>query len=246
MKTNLISVIILWVCTAATLHAQVPQIINYQGRILAGSTNFNGTGQFKFALVNATGSTTFWSNDNTSTGGSEPSNAVSLSVSNGLYSVLLGDTSIPNMTVAIPFSAFSNSDVRLRVWFNDGTHGSQLLSPDQRIAAVGYAVTAASAASVPSSGLTGIISVTHGGTGSATASGALTNLGGAATSGDLSQFAPTTSSQLASVLSNETGSGSVVFSASPNIFSPSITGQMTAAAGTRGAPTYSFLGDTNT
>ena len=42
------------------------------------------------------------------------------------------------MTVALPSSAFTNSDVRLRVWFNDGTHGSQLLTPDQRIAAVGY------------------------------------------------------------------------------------------------------------
>ena len=60
----------------------------------------------------------------------------------GLYSVLLGDTTIANMTVALPSSVFTNSDVRLRVWFNDGTHGSQLLTPDQRIAAVGYALMA--------------------------------------------------------------------------------------------------------
>ncbi len=33
--------------------AQVPSIINYQGRLSAGGTNvFNGAGQFKFALVN--------------------------------------------------------------------------------------------------------------------------------------------------------------------------------------------------
>ena len=43
---------------------------------------------------------------------------------------------------AIPASAFASSDVRLRVWFNDGTNGSQLLTPDQRIAAVGYAMIA--------------------------------------------------------------------------------------------------------
>ena len=60
----------------------------------------------------------------------------------GLYSVLLGDTSIANMTVALPSSAFTNPDVRLRVWFNDDTHGSQLLTPDQRIAAVGYSFMA--------------------------------------------------------------------------------------------------------
>ena len=94
--------------------------------------------QFKFALVNAAGTTTYWSNNGSSVNGSEPSAAVTLTVTKGLYSVLLGDTSIANMTVAVPSSVFTNSDVRLRVWFNDGTHGSQLLTPDQRVAAVGY------------------------------------------------------------------------------------------------------------
>src|SRR5437867_3751615 len=172
------------IVVSSKLHAQVPQIVKYQSRVVVGSTNFNRSGQFKFALVNMNGSTTFWSNDNTSTAGSEPTNSVSLGVTNGLYSVLLGDTGLTNMT-AIPTSVFNNSDVRLRVWFNDGTHGSQLLSPDQRIAAVGYAVTAASAGSVPATGVTGTLSVTNGGTGATTASSALTNLGAAATSANL-------------------------------------------------------------
>jgi hypothetical protein len=63
-------------------------------------------------------------------------------VSNGLYSVLLGDTALPNMT-SIPRTVFDHSEVQLRVWFNDGSKGSQLLTPDQRIAAVGYAFMAA-------------------------------------------------------------------------------------------------------
>lgn len=50
---------------------------------------------------------------------------------------MLGDTTVTNM-IAIPTSTFANSDVRLRVWFNDGTHGFQLLTPDQRIAPNGY------------------------------------------------------------------------------------------------------------
>ena len=37
------------------LHAQVPQLINYQGRVAVGAVNFDGAGQFKFALVNAAG-----------------------------------------------------------------------------------------------------------------------------------------------------------------------------------------------
>src|SRR5206468_3984700 len=106
------------------------------------AVNFNGSGQFKFALVDAAGTTSFWSNDRTSTGGNAPTNAVALTVSNGLFSVLLGDTTLTNMST-LPVGVFSNSDVRLRVWFNDGAHREQLLSPDQRIAASGYAEIAA-------------------------------------------------------------------------------------------------------
>ena len=124
-----------------TLRAQVPQLINYQGRVAAGGVNFDGSGQFKFALVNAGATTTYWSNDGTSTAGSEPAAAVSLTVTKGLYSVLLGGTALPGMT-AVPAAVFNNTDVRLRVWFNDGVNGSQLLSPDQRVAAVGYAMMA--------------------------------------------------------------------------------------------------------
>ncbi len=127
--------------SCSTLLAQVPQLINYQGRVAVGGTNFNGTGQFKFALVNSNGVPTFWSNNGTSVNGSEPTAAVSLTVVNGLYSVLLGDATLPNMTV-VPATVFTNLDVRLRIWFNGGA-GSQLLTPDQRIAAVGYAMMSA-------------------------------------------------------------------------------------------------------
>ena len=133
----------------STLPAQVPQLINYQGRVAADAVNFEGAGLFKFALVNNDGSTTFWSNDGTSAAGSEPVDAVSLPVSKGLYSVLLGDVALANMTV-IPAAVFTNPDVRLRVWFNDGVNGSQLLDPDQRLAPAAYladgAVTAATIA----------------------------------------------------------------------------------------------------
>ncbi len=126
--------------------AQVPQILNYQGRVAVGGVNFDGTGQFKFALVNSDGTETFWSNDGTSTIGDEPTAAVPLPVAKGLYSVLLGDdVSLANM-LPVPPSVFANPDVRLRVWFDDGVNGAQLLTPDQRIAAVGYAMVAADVA----------------------------------------------------------------------------------------------------
>jgi len=127
--------------TPHTARAQVPGIINYQGRIVDAGTNFTGKGQFKFALVNGlSGTTNYWSNDGTAVG--QPSVAVSLTVAKGLYSVLLGDTSIANMMTAVTPAVFASSDVRLRVWFNDGASGFQQLSPDQRIGAAGYALVA--------------------------------------------------------------------------------------------------------
>ena len=217
----------------------VPGIINYQGRVASGGVNFNGTGQFKFALVGAaanvnqqataipvvmglgdgmgprvtainitnggsgytsvpavtisdptgTGAAatavitggvvtainvtanglnynpfqttvtidappvnlqpvTLWSNDGTSTYGSEPGGAVPLTVAGGLYAVTLGNTALANMQT-IPDAVFSNADVRLRVWFNDGVHGFQQLTPDQKLAAAPYAFRARLAETVP-------------------------------------------------------------------------------------------------
>ncbi len=121
--------------------AQVPQLINYQGRVRVSGADFSGTGQFKFALVSSSGSTTYWSNDGSSTAGSQPANAVALPVQGGLYQVLLGDATRPNMT-ALTQGVFQNADLHLRVWFSDGTNGWQQLTPDQRVAAVGYALMA--------------------------------------------------------------------------------------------------------
>jgi hypothetical protein len=145
----------------APLAAQVPNLIPHQGRVAVNGVNFDGTGQFKFALVNAAGSVTYWSNDSSSTAGSQPTAAVSLPVTKGLYSALLGDTSLANMT-AVPASVFTNADLRLRVWFNNGALGFQQLTPDQRLAPNGYlpdgAVTSgklAAGATIPSVLVTG-------------------------------------------------------------------------------------------
>jgi formylglycine-generating enzyme required for sulfatase activity len=127
--------------------AQVPGIINYQGRVVVNGTNFDGNGRFKLALVDGAGTVNYWSNDGTAAG--EPAAAISVAVSKGLYSVLLGQSPMVPISPAV----FTNTDVRLRVWF-DGGGGMQQLSPDQRIGAVGYAMMAAA---VPGSGIIGTI-----------------------------------------------------------------------------------------
>lgn len=132
-----------WLASIATLPAATPPLLNHQGRIAVDNVAFDGTGQFKFALVDGDGSETFWSNDGSSSSGSEPNAAVNLEVAKGLYSVLLGDVSLANMQ-PVTESVFLNDDVRLRVWFSDGIHGFQHLAPDQRLAAAPYALSATS------------------------------------------------------------------------------------------------------
>lgn len=127
---------------SAPLRAQVPNLLNYQGRVTVGGTNLTtDAAQFKFALVNGDGTTFYWKNDGT-TAVAEPSTSVSVAVSQGLYSLLLGDTTRSNMA-PIPSSVFTNENVNLRVWFGTGTNGFVQLTPDQRIGAAGYALRAA-------------------------------------------------------------------------------------------------------
>ena len=49
-----------------------PPVVAYQGEVSVSGVPYTGNGYFKFAVVNAAGSTTFWSNDGTSSGGTEP------------------------------------------------------------------------------------------------------------------------------------------------------------------------------
>lgn len=232
MKTNILILAMLLSfvpCESADLP---PGILNHQGRVSVGGVNFDGIGNFKFALVDQGYNTnrtatviptvtsgfvtsitvidggkgyvstpevhifdpfggsgasayatvsggsvtsitvtsagsgysgltdvwvnspppsfvyhTYWSHDGTSVNGSEPDSFVEVAVTTGLYSVLLGDSSLrlspPGFrSIEVPVSVFDNPDVRLRIWFNDGVHGFQHLAPDQRLASVGYAMVA--------------------------------------------------------------------------------------------------------
>ncbi|MGH7972092.1 MAG: hypothetical protein ACREIC_25545, partial [Limisphaerales bacterium] len=81
---------------------------------------------------------TYWSNDGTSANGSEPSAAVNVTVNNGLFTVVLGDTTQPNMA-AIDASLFNQPNLQLRIWFNDGVNGFAALSPVQNVTPTPYA-----------------------------------------------------------------------------------------------------------
>jgi hypothetical protein len=59
---------------------------------------------------------TRWSNDGSSTAGTEPQGAVNLQVVNGSYSALLGYTGLPGMA-ALPLDVLGYTDARVRVWY---------------------------------------------------------------------------------------------------------------------------------
>jgi hypothetical protein len=120
-----------------------PTLVSYQGRVTVNGVPHDGTGYFKFAVVNAAGTNSFWSNDGTSTTGNPPSANVPLSVSAGLFNVLLGDTSLSGMTQALNASVFNASARYLRVWFATTPGGPYTqLAPDRRIGSTPYALNA--------------------------------------------------------------------------------------------------------
>ena len=122
-----------------------PTLISYQGSVSDGGTPYTGTGYFKFAVVSSAGTVSYWSNDGTSSAGGEPVDGVSLTVTDGLFHVLLGDTGVANMG-AISADVFSGTERYLRVWFSPDDLSYTLLSPDQQFAAVPYALQAQEAA----------------------------------------------------------------------------------------------------
>ncbi len=87
---------------------------------------------------------TLWTNDGTHLGldNREPDGWVELPVNRGLYSILLGDSAVPGMGKMDAGIFAKNADLRLRVWFSADRSAFTLLTPDQRIAAVGYALMA--------------------------------------------------------------------------------------------------------
>jgi formylglycine-generating enzyme required for sulfatase activity len=142
-----ITIFLFWISGAKA----VPPVLNYAGQVAVNGEAFTGNGSFKFAIVNDSGTTSYWSNDGTSSAGSEPTASVNISVSGGLYSVLLGNSAIQGMNAIDPSVFQQHGDARLRVWFSDGVNGFQQLTPDRPFASVPYALSAASSVIAPGS-----------------------------------------------------------------------------------------------
>lgn len=133
---------------------EVPQLINYQGRLLNGTNLVNGNVGISLRLFNVPG------------GGStiyEDSNSVT--VVDGLYSTLIGDqTNAGNFA-----SALTNA----QVWVEVAVNGAAL-TPRERLASVAYALNAQTAAGVVANGITASMFATGAVTAAALADGSVT------------------------------------------------------------------------
>ena len=135
--------ILLFILSLSGVYAQnAPPFVTYAGQVASGGQPFNGTGQFKFAFVNADANVTYWSHDNTSSAGSEPTAYISVPVNGGYYSILLGNTAMSGMGAINPSLFKTYSDIHLRVWFSDGVAAFQEMAPHRPFASVPYALNA--------------------------------------------------------------------------------------------------------
>ncbi len=136
MKVKSFTAILLVIlCSIPLANAADQSMFNYQGRVLVQGFPYTGTGRMKAAILATSGTDTvisLWSNDGTSSAGSEPTNSFDVSVTSGVFDAMIGDSNEGMAT--IPAILFNRDDeLKIRVWFNDGIHGYQQLTPDRRI-----------------------------------------------------------------------------------------------------------------
>lgn len=138
----------------ASLKAQVPSTLNYQGRVLQNGQPFDGTGHFVFGIYE--GSTLLWTNKlpvpsplNDPVAAIDLSDAKALEVRNGVFSVRMGEGDANNAPVGTDvFFKFDGTqrvrtDVKLKVWFSPTAEGPYLrLDPDITFASVPFAQVA--------------------------------------------------------------------------------------------------------
>lgn len=137
----------MFVVAAATIllpgmtHAASPRytLVNYQGVVEIEGGAYTGDGYFKFAFSDATAVSNFWANDSQPAG--EPQASVKLSLTNGFFTVALGN---PTLMDPLPRDVFvPGTDVWLTVWFSFIETGAYAqLGPRQQLLPVPTAVNA--------------------------------------------------------------------------------------------------------
>ena len=120
--------ILIFLTSVSSVLAQVPQLLNYQGRLTdVNDQTLNGTFTMQFSIYDAPSSgTALWTETQ------------SVTVTSGVFNVLLGSVT------PIPFSVFSGGDRFLGVKVENDTE----ILPRRQLVTVGYAFTADNARDV--------------------------------------------------------------------------------------------------
>lgn len=127
----------------AMARADVPQTINHQGLVKVNGVPFDGTGHFKFAILDPSG-VNLWTNDNTNLVlNGVPNTFEDVAVTDGVFSTLLGGNGPGYTMVPVPPTVFGEANRRLRIWFDDGVNGPQQLTPDHTLSSSPYTHQAA-------------------------------------------------------------------------------------------------------
>jgi protein-disulfide isomerase len=118
---------LMWIAAPGLL-AQATSVLNYRGHIEVDGKPFDGQGTFTFAILDANGIILWSSGEFPFVGKTNvPVTALRVPVTRGDYTVRLGDTAVgaPALDPTLLRRAI---DPRLRVWFNDGSHGWSIVT----------------------------------------------------------------------------------------------------------------------
>jgi hypothetical protein len=120
MRTKSIVTVAIILVTVVLCNAQVPQLINYQGKLKDATGNpVDGTVEMQFSMYDAeTGGTGLWAETQT------------VQVTDGLFNVLLGSVT------PIPYSVFSGAEIYLELKVGS----DPAMTPRQQLVSVGYAM----------------------------------------------------------------------------------------------------------
>jgi len=131
MRTSvlLVALLVCGVLAGQVLAADATWQFKYRGRIAIEGKAFNGVGTFKFALLDFNGNV-LWANGKVGKTDGIPAGTVQLPVSNGVYSVVLGDQKL-NMPPLAPSLLRRDEPLTLRIWFDDGAHGLAVVGDTQ-------------------------------------------------------------------------------------------------------------------
>ena len=181
----------------------------FTSNVLISGANTNLTGTMTVGNLVVTGTTSLASNVSFFVNTATANTSTVFSVFESQGNTVLGDTSADRLVVNANTLFSSNVTI-------SGTTTVGTLIANSKTIAVGGNITTANSLTT-----SGNFALTLTQTGATNVT--LPTTGTLATTGNLAQFAATTSAQLRSVISDETGSGSLVFGTSPTLTTPTLS-----------------------